>query len=180
MDRSAPCPICNGPRNHTSHYISCRPIKPLWTRLASLLELPPLTAPQILLGRDLELGACHFVTILWKFVIGCIFAGESHSFDLEKRLWTQTCRTFADRALALQFRIRNTKFRARYRKTTPTDNTLRHRASPYSGFSKRLSPLAHVDPYGDVRWSHAFAAQLSACKLNRYLSKNRSVGNTGV
>ena len=46
MDRSAPCPICVGPRNHTGHYINCRPIKSLWIRLASLLELPPLTAPQ--------------------------------------------------------------------------------------------------------------------------------------
>ena len=105
MDRATPCPLCNGSRNHTSHYTECNLIKPLWIRLADLLDMPPLTTPQILLGRDLELGACHFVTILRKFIIGCIFSGDNHPDDLEKRLWTQACRTFADRALALQFRI---------------------------------------------------------------------------
>ena len=83
MDKTTPCLLCSLPRSNTTHYTKCRTVDFLWTRAASLFDTPPLTAPQILLGRDLELGACHFLTILWKFIIGCIFAGDTQTYDLE-------------------------------------------------------------------------------------------------
>ena len=132
---------------------------------------------QILLGRDLELGACHFLTLIWKYIVGCIFTPDPDTFQLERRLWTNACRTFADRALALQFRIHKYRLRSRFKPTSGPSKKHTHRKSPYAGFSKRLLPLAFVDPYGDVRWSHAFAAELSACKLNRYLSDALKGGN---
>ena len=115
--------------------------------------------------------------MIWKFIVGCIFTPDPDTFRLDQRLWTNACRTFADRALALQFRIHKYRLRSRFKPTSGPSKQHSHRRSPYAGFSKRLLPLAFVDPYGDVRWSHALAAELSACKLHRYLSVSQKGGN---
>ena len=172
IDRTVTCNLCGETRDYGEHYLLCTAVATLWNRAAQLMDLRYLRPLQALFGRNLELGACHFLTLLWKLIIGCIFSPDVDLLNLEKRLWTSACRTFADRALYLQYKLRKSKIRARFKPTNDKVQHLRHKKSPYAGYSKRLMPLTHVDPYGDVRWSHKLAAELSACKLNRYLSGN--------